>query len=117
MKRTGTFHVSIVAHHASPKAADFVGDTAELKHQLTINGVFVPSSTAQTVWSVKPSGDSRHMVHIHTRCTTFLKEGDELSVKISGSAQAGVFRTPRGTSTLVSIEGTTTQTSAKKRCE
>ena len=117
MKRTGTYHVSIVAHHASPKATDFVGDTAELKHQLAINGVFVPSSTAQTVWPVKPSGDNRHIAHIHTRCTTFLKEGDEVSVQISGSAQAGLIPTPFGTSLLVSVEEASTQASAKKRCE
>jgi len=118
VKRTGTFHVIIVAHHASPIAADFVGDTAELKHQLTINGRLVPNSTAQTVWSVKPSGDNRHIAHISTHCTTYLKEGDEVSVTISGSAQAGVIRTaPVGTSTLVSLEEVVTPAPAKKRCE
>jgi len=117
VKRTGTFHVIIVAHHASPNATDFVGDTAELKHQLTINGLVVPNSTAQTVWSVKPSGDSRHIAHISTHCTTYLKEGDEVNVKISGSAQAGVIHTPFGSSTLISLEEVPTATSAKKRCE
>ena len=117
VKRTGTFHVTIVAHHASPMATDFVGGTAELSHQLTINGLAVPNSTAQTVWSVKPSGDNRHIAHISTHCTTFLKEGDEVSVTISGSAQAGVIRTPLGSSTLVSLEEVLTSASAKKRCE
>ena len=117
VKRTGTFHVHIVTHHASPMAADFVGDTAELKHQLTINGLAVPNSTAQTVWAVKPSGDNRHIAHISTRCTTFLKEGDEVDLKIGGSPQAGVIHTPFGSSALVSLEEVPTQASAKKRCE